>query len=85
MLSRNQERFNAAEGTNARSRAHRARQMLGWAPKRDVEDLWASIRPEAEVILREMRSTESVAAKPFKTGSRFGWKRLTGLFGKTRP
>ena len=85
MLSRNQERFNAAEGTNARSRAHRARQMLGWAPKRDAEDLWASIRPEAEVILREMRGAESVAAKSSKSGSRFGWKRLTGLFGKTRP
>ena len=39
-----------ANGTNARSRAHRARQ-LGWAPKHDVQALWASLKPEAEAIL----------------------------------
>ena len=39
-----------ANGTNARSRAHRARR-LGWAPRYDVEALWASLLPEAEAIL----------------------------------
>ena len=39
-----------ANGTNARSRAHRARQ-LGWAPKHDIQSLWASLKPEAEAIL----------------------------------
>ena len=40
-----------ANGTNARSRAHRARQ-LGWAPKHDIQSLWASLNPEAEAILK---------------------------------
>ena len=41
-----------ANGTNARSRAHRARK-LGWAPKYGVEALWASLKPEAEAIIKE--------------------------------
>ena len=39
-----------ANGTNARSRAHRARR-LGWVPRYGVEALWASLLPEAEAIL----------------------------------
>ena len=39
----------------ARSRAHRARQ-LGWVPKYDINDLWAYIRPEAEVIIKETQA-----------------------------
>ncbi|KAH9914491.1 NAD-P-binding protein [Epithele typhae] len=42
-----------ANGTNARSRADRARSQLGWAPTRTVEDLWASIKPEAEALIAE--------------------------------
>ena len=41
-----------ANGTNARSRAHRARK-LGWTPKYGVEALWASLKPEAEAIIKE--------------------------------
>ena len=52
------ERFNAANGTNARSRAHRARQ-LGWTPKYDINDLWAYIKPEAEIIIKEMSATKA--------------------------
>ena len=46
---------NAANGASARSRAHRARQ-LGWVPKYDINDLWAYIRPEAEVIIKETQA-----------------------------
>ena len=47
-----------ANGTNARSRAHRARQ-LGWTPKYDINDLWAYIKPEAEIIIKEMSATKA--------------------------
>ena len=47
-----------ANGTNARSRAHRARQ-LGWAPKYGVDALWDSLKPESEAILRDVRSVDA--------------------------
>ena len=87
-----QERFNAASGTNARSRALRARQ-LGWAPKRTVLDVWASIKPEAEIIMREMGKTPTRASAtpsstelpstPSKTRVRPVWQRVGSLFGRT--
>ncbi|KAH9918381.1 NAD(P)-binding protein [Epithele typhae] len=43
-----------ANGTNARSRAVRARQQLGWTPMRGLNDLWASLKPEAEALIAEM-------------------------------
>ena len=49
-----QARDMGASGTNARSRAERSR-LLGWQPKKTIDDLWASIEPEAEAIIKEMR------------------------------
>ncbi|KAH9914493.1 NAD(P)-binding protein [Epithele typhae] len=63
-----------ANGTNARSRADRARSQLGWAPTRTVEDLWASIKPEAEALIAGRARTR--LAQP-------GWRRAepVGRFG----
>ena len=49
-------------------------------PKRTVLDLWASIRPEPEIILKEMGSPKAVP-KSLKADSQSGWRRLSGLFG----
>ncbi|RPD68433.1 NAD-P-binding protein [Lentinus tigrinus ALCF2SS1-7] len=50
------ERYLGASGTNSRARAERGR-LLGWTPKKTIEDLWASIKPEAESIIQEMRGS----------------------------
>ncbi|KAH9945026.1 uncharacterized protein BXZ73DRAFT_73254 [Epithele typhae] len=49
------ERFLVASGTNARCRAERSR-LLGWeaTAKSSIEEMWASIKPEAELLVMEM-------------------------------